>query len=186
MSLGIIAEKVVEVAEVVEETEIADKLAEIQESCSNLIEKHVRKAETISKLKSVDSWLHEVNPKFNRFDVDSPYSINCGGVTLSVYGRLQGIDGLVATADNIRTVEEMEAITGKTQVIMSPEAIKEYLLDQGSGAHVIVGVHRYIGPGHWFNAANIEGRIVAIDGQCREIQDWPPDYGDIRCWHISV
>ena len=57
---------------------------------------------------------------------------------------------------------------------------------QGDGAHAIIGIDRAEGPGHWFNAACIDGKVVAIDGQSGEILDWPPDYGDVVNWEMSV
>ena len=59
-------------------------------------------------------------------------------------------------------------------------------LAQGDGAHAIIGIDRAEGPGHWFNAACIDGKVVAIDGQTGEIRDWPPDYGDVVNWEMSV
>ncbi len=80
----------------------------------------------------------------------------------------------------------MNALTGMEQVTMTPEEIQQTLLDQGNGAHAIIGIDRADGPGHWFNAANIDGKVVAIDGQTGEISDWPPDYGDVTNWDMSM
>ena len=32
----------------------------------------------------------------------------------------------------------------------------------------------------------VDGKVVAIDGQTGEILDWPPDYGDVVNWEMSV
>ncbi len=29
-------------------------------------------------------------------------------------------------------------------------------------------------PGHWFNAVNYQGKVLAVDGQGARFQDWPP------------
>ena len=73
-----------------------------------------------------------------------------------------------------------------TQVSMSPAEIERRLLEQGDGAHAIIGIDRAEGPGHWFNAACIDGRVVAIDGQTGEITEWPPDYGNVVNWEMSI
>lgn len=78
------------------------------------------------------------------------------------------------------------ALTGLEQVSMSPEEIEATLLGAGDGAHAIIGIDRAEGPGHWFNAACIDGKVVAIDGQTGEITDWPPDYGDVVNWEMSM
>lgn len=137
-------------------------------------------------LNDIQSWLGDINPNFDAFDPDSPYCNNCGSCALAVYKRLEGDTESVASAENIGYNEEMEALTGMEQVSMSPEEIERSLLTQGDGAHAIIGIDRAEGAGHWFNAANIGGRIVAIDGQTGEIRDWPPDYGDVVNWEMSV
>ena len=69
---------------------------------------------------------------------------------------------------------------------MSPDEIRDRLLAEGDGAHAIIGIDRAEGPGHWFNAACMDGKVVAIDGQTGEITDWPPDYGDVVNWEMSI
>jgi hypothetical protein len=93
---------------------------------------------------------------------------------------------LLATANNINYNSEMEALTGMEQVSMSPDEIEMRLLAEGDGAHAIIGIDRAQGPGHWFNAACIDGRVVAIDGQSGDICEWPPDYGDVVNWEMSI
>ena len=141
---------------------------------------------TLERLHNVEEWIGEINPNYDPFDVNSPYCTNCGSCAYAVYRRLLGETDAVASAVNIPYNSQMEALTGMRQVPMSPEAIKQYLLEQGSGAHAIIGIDRAYGAGHWFNAANIDGRIVAIDGQTGEVVDWPPDYGDVVNWEISI
>ena len=137
-------------------------------------------------LEEIQSWLGDINPNFDAFDPESPYCNNCGSCALAVYRRLEGDTTSCASAENIGYNEEMEAITGMEQVSMSPEEIERTLLEQGDGAHAIIGIDRAEGPGHWFNAACVDGRVVAIDGQTGEITDWPPDYGDVVNWEMSV
>ncbi len=135
----------------------------------------------------MQNWLTDINPNYDPFDYESPYSNNCGSCSLAVYQRLEGIDdSSVASAENIGYNHEMNAITGMEQVSMSPSEIEQRLLEQGDGSHAIIGVDRAEGPGHWFNAACMNGKVVAIDGQTGEITDWPPDYGNVVNWEMSI
>lgn len=140
----------------------------------------------IAALENLDGWLKDINPNYDAFDIDSPYCNNCGSCAYAVYQRLEGNPDICATAENIGYNSEMEALTGMDQVSMSPQEIEACLLEQGDGAHAIIGIDRSYGPGHWFNAACIDGKVVAIDGQSGEINDWPPDYGDVVNWEMSV
>lgn len=140
----------------------------------------------IVETNEIEGWLKEINPGYDPFDMDSPYCNNCGSCAYAVHRRLEGDTEIVATAENIGYNSEMEALTGMEQISMSPTEIAERLLEQGEGAHAIIGVDRAEGPGHWFNAAVMDGKVVAIDGQSGEINDWPPDYGDVVNWEMSV
>ena len=135
---------------------------------------------------NVNDWISEINPHFDPYDLNSAYDNNCGSCAFAVHQRFEGDMDIVATTDNIGTIEEMNAVTGMEQVAMTPDEIQQTLLDQGNGAHAIIGIDRADGPGHWFNAANIDGKVVAIDGQTGEITDWPPDYGDVTNWDMSM
>ena len=139
-----------------------------------------------SNKENIQEWLGEINPNFDPFDADSEYSNNCGSCSFAVFQRLEGDNEIVATANNIDTPAEMNEITGMEQVSMSPEEIQEYLISQGSGSHGIVGIDRAEGPGHWFNAYYDGEKVVAIDGQTGETQPWPPNYGNVTNWDISV
>ena len=134
----------------------------------------------------VENWLSDVNPNYDPNDIDSPYCNNCGSCAYAVNQRLEGNTDITATAENIGYDSEMEALTGMDMVSMSPDDIRDRLLAEGDGAHAIIGIDRAEGCGHWFNAACIDGKVVAIDGQSGEILDWPPDYGDVVNWEMSV
>lgn len=140
----------------------------------------------VQPLSDIDGWLGDINPNFDAFDPESPYCNNCGSCALAVYNRLNGDTDACATAENIGYNDEMNALTGMEQVAMSPEDIESRLLEEGDGAHAIIGIDRAEGPGHWFNAACVDGKVVAIDGQSGEVMDWPPDYGDVVNWEMSV
>lgn len=135
----------------------------------------------------VDNWLKDINPNFDPYDISSPYRSNCGSCAVAVERRLNGESDVVASAENIGTVWEMERLTGMDQVPMTPNEIRDYLLEHGPGSHGIVGIDRSYGQGHWFNAlCTDDSTVIAIDGQTGEIFDWPPDYGDVTSWDFSV
>ena len=140
----------------------------------------------IPSSENLSEWIGDINPNFDEFDLESPYSNNCGSCALAVYQRLEGNPDSVADAENIPYDTDMEALTGMEQVSMSPWDIEKTLLEEGEGAHAIIGIDRAEGPGHWFNAVNIDGVVKAVDGQTGEITDWPPDYGDVVNWEMSV
>lgn len=133
----------------------------------------------------VGGWLSDVNPKFDPWDVDSPYSSNCGSCALAVENRLNGNSDSVAT-DSTLSIEEMEQQTGMEQVSMQPDEIEQYLISQGPGSHAIIGIDRSEGPGHWFNAYYDGEKVYALDGQTGTTEGWPPDYGDVVNWDVSV
>lgn len=143
----------------------------------------------LSDMKTVDDvsrWLSDINPNYDAFDPESPYCNNCGSCAYAVHQRLEGNPDICATENNIGYNSEMEALTGMEQVSMSPSEIEQRLLAEGDGAHAIIGIDRAQGAGHWFNAACLNGKVVAIDGQSGEVMDWPPDYGDVVNWEMSV
>lgn len=187
-----IASEAAEAADIVDVTEIsrrlvAERLNEISRGNDAEWFNSLKGAEVTARLRNINSWIGEINPNFDPFDIDSPYCNNCGCCALSIYSRLEGIGKICATDINIPRDPQMEAIIGKKFIPMTPEAIEQYMLDRGTGAHEIIGINRYSGPGHWFNVANIDGRVVAIDGQDGSIRGWPPEhYGDIAEWEISV
>lgn len=142
--------------------------------------------DSASEVNELSEWLGDINPNFDPYDIESPYCNNCGSCAYAVYRRLEGDTEICATAENIGYNDEMTALTGMEQVSMSPEEIQNNLLEQGEGAHAIIGIDRAEGPGHWFNAICKDGKVYAIDGQTGEIADWPPDYGDVVNWEMSV
>ena len=162
---------------------------DLSEEVDSVSAAELSEAEEVSEVRPIDEmdkWLEDINPNFDPFDINSPYCNNCGSCAYAVYQRLEGNNEICATAENIGYNEQMEALTGMEQVSMSPQEIETRLLEQGDGAHAIIGIDRVTGPGHWFNAANIGGKVVAIDGQSGEITDWPGVYGNVKNWEMSI
>ena len=130
--------------------ELAGKVSSSQLDATNAVQEI--DVTDVPKLEDVSDWINDINPNYDPFDWQSPYSNNCGSCAFAVEQRLDGNTDISATSENIGTIEEMNKITGMEQVAMSPDEIKDYLVSQGPGSHGIVGIDRVSGPGHWFNA----------------------------------
>lgn len=136
----------------------------------------------VQSIESVMSWITSINPNPRN---DPRRSVNCGQCAAAVYKRLSG-EGDVVAGLGTYSIEEMNSITGRTQTSMTPEQIERHLVSQGAGAHAVVGVDRASGAGHWFNAYYDGHRVCTIDGQGGLVEGWPPDYGNVVHWDVSV
>lgn len=138
-------------------------------------------------LDQINSWIQSINPNP---DHDPRRSVNCGKCAAAVFHRLNGNNS--ATADlGTYSISEMNSITGRTQTTMTPQQIENYLRTQGAGSHVVVGVDRDSGAGHWFNAFFDGNNVYTIDGQGGTMEEWPPDYsdpvlGNVTHWDASI
>ena len=136
----------------------------------------------VQSIESIKNWIESVNPNPHN---DPRRTVNCGQCAAAVFRRLDGDDDAVAKLGTF-SIEEMNQITGKTQTTMNPNQIRDYLESEGPGSHVVVGVDRSEGAGHWFNAYYDGFQVYTIEGQTGEIHGWPPDYGDVVHWDVSV
>ncbi len=138
-------------------------------------------------LEDIQSWLSDINPNYDEFDISSPYSHNCGSCAFAIFQRMEGKNPKAcASAINIGFNDQMEALTGLKMVKTTPGEIENILLSEGNGAHAIIGIDRDCGPGHWFNAVCMNNKVYAIDGQSGQVFDWPPDYGNVVNWEMSM
>ena len=147
------------------------------------------KTVTRQTIQDISSWLKEINPNYyNPFIParNNPYHVNCGSCAFAVENRLQGNTDIVATDKNIGTDAGMEAATGKKCVYMDVNDIAQRLINMGPGSHLICGINRNRGPGHWFNAFYDGKKVYTIDGQTGEVYDWPHDYCDVAEWCALV
>lgn len=133
-------------------------------------------------VQQVKSWIGKINPNPNN---DPRRTVNCGQCAAAVYQRMNGNNNAVAGLGTY-SISEMNAITGRTQTTMTPEQIASYLQTQGAGAHVVVGVDRASGAGHWFNAFYDGRQVYTIEGQGGTVNGWPPDYGNVVHWDVSI
>lgn len=144
--------------------------------------------ENIGKLPpSIDeirSWIRDINPKY-RGDPYDPFSMNCGSCALAVFRKLEGGELKQATTRTY-SVEEINQLTGRVHVPMTPEQIRSYLIAQGIGAHAVIGIDREGMPGHWFNAYYDGEDVYTIDGQTGMVGRWPPYEPCAFYWDIGI
>ena len=133
-------------------------------------------------IQEVNSWVGKINPNPNN---DPRRNINCGQCAAAVYQRMNGDTNATAGVGTY-SISEMNEITGHTQTTMTPEQIESHLMEQGAGAHVVVGVDRVNGAGNWFNAFYDGRQVYTIEGQVGCVNGWPPDYGDVVHWDASI
>jgi hypothetical protein len=120
-------------------------------------------------------WVGDINPGYGdptRADRDR----NCADCTRSVErnwrGESQVAAGLVPSTGewNQRT----EDWSGSRFEKMNFSDIESRLAAGGHGSSAMIGVDWRGGGGHYFNAVNSEGEILAVDGQTGLVEGWPP------------
>lgn len=160
----------------------------LSEANTKVLERRDRDIEAAQiKLKEMISWIAEINPNFNPYDPQSAYQRNCGSCALAVHNRLKGYKDVVAGRINIAPQDEdMEELTGLRCAYMDPGDIENILRSRGPGSELIVGVNRYEGSGHWFNAYYDGNKVYTVDGQIGKIMDWPHDYQGVSDWCALV
>lgn len=137
-------------------------------------------------LSDVQSWIGSINPNYDPYDYKSPYNVNCGKCALAVFNRLNGSQTATAGVGTL-SIPAMNSATGLTQKRMSPDQIRDTLIANGPGSHAVIGVDRAFGSGHWFNAFTPDGQnVYVIDGQSGTISPWPPNYGHVVTWDMSM
>ncbi|OBF43318.1 hypothetical protein A5719_09535 [Mycolicibacterium peregrinum] len=123
----------------------------------------------------IGQWLPDINHGPGMDPFDPARAINCGQCAFAVDQRLAGMTPDASAGLGTLSVPEMEAATGLRQVPATPSEIEQYLINQGTGAHTVVGVDRAGAAGHWFNAYYDGTKVYAVDGQTGQILGWPPN-----------
>ena len=136
----------------------------------------------VQSVESIGKWLKEINPNPQN---DMKRYENCGKCAAAVFMRLNGNQSAFAGIGTY-SIRQMNKLTGKTQTAMTPDQIRDFLIAQGPGSHAVVGVDRASGAGHWFNAYYDGHQVYTIDGQDGSISGWPPNYGKVVHWDVSI
>lgn len=142
-------------------------------------------------ISEIQQWLPEINHGPGTDPFDPARAVNCGQCALAVDQRLTGTVPDASAGLGTLSVPEMEAATGLRQAPATPAEIEQYLVNQGKGAHTVVGVDRANGfAGHWFNAYYDGSRVYAVDGQTGKIVGWPPNMdlpnAPVTVWDMGV
>lgn len=126
-------------------------------------------------VEDIHQWLPEINHGPGMDPFDPARAVNCGQCALAVDQRLTGAMPDASAGLGTLSIPEMESATGLRQVPATPSEIEQYLINQGAGAHTVIGVDRAGAAGHWFNAYYDGTKVYAVDGQTGEIVGWPPN-----------
>lgn len=119
-------------------------------------------------------WLADIYPGRERGDRLN----NCGECARAVDSTWHGLPAVAAELANRRVGGERPAVmnewAGQSPESASMAAIWQRLRELGPGSSAVVGFDREDAPGHWFNAVNHEGTVLAVDGQAARFEEWPP------------
>ncbi|MGD0703120.1 MAG: toxin glutamine deamidase domain-containing protein [Trebonia sp.] len=126
-------------------------------------------------------WLGDVNPD----KADPGRGNNCGECSRAVARTWFGDTVAVAAAmaDGGAAGEpagRMAEWAGRAPAPMSMAQIGERLAVLGPGSLAVVGADWKTGGGHWFNAVNDRGNVLAVDGQRGRCGPWPPSVAGVR------
>jgi Papain fold toxin 1, glutamine deamidase len=119
-------------------------------------------------------WLTDIYPGRERRERPN----NCGECARAVDSTWHGTPTAAAELANRKVGGERPAIMTEW-ANGSPEPasmadIERRLRELGHGSSAVVGFDREDAPGHWFNAVNHDGKVLAVDGQAARFEEWPP------------
>jgi hypothetical protein len=119
-------------------------------------------------------WVGDIYPGRDRNERPN----NCGECARAVDTTWHGTPAAAAELANRRVGGEWPAVmtewAGRSPEQATMAQIGRRLLELGPGSSAVVGFDRADAPGHWFNAVNHQGTVLAVDGQGAQFQDWPP------------
>jgi hypothetical protein len=129
----------------------------------------------------LEGWLGGVNPDKG----DPGRGNNCGECARAVASTWFGDTVAVAAAmaDGGAAGEpagRMAEWAGRAPAPVSMAGIGERLAVLGPGSLAVVGADWRFGGGHWFNAVNDAGTVLAVDGQRGRCGPWPPSAAGVR------
>jgi hypothetical protein len=120
-------------------------------------------------------WLTDTNPDMAN---NRGRQNNCGECARAVartwFGDAVTPAALADAGAHGEPTGRMPEWAGRTPVPASMAEIGRRLERLGAGSLAIVGFDRYNRSGHWFNAVNLDGAVLAVDGQSGKFGTWPP------------
>jgi Papain fold toxin 1, glutamine deamidase len=115
-------------------------------------------------------------PRSSRASYERPD--NCGECARAVDSTWHGTPAAPAELANRRIGGERPSVmsewAGRSPEPASMGEIGRRLRELGPGTSAVVGFDRAGAPGHWFNAVNYQGTVLAVDGQAARYEKWPP------------
>jgi hypothetical protein len=119
-------------------------------------------------------WIADIYPGRDRHERPN----NCGECARAADSTWHGAPAAAAELANRRAGGERPAVmsewAGQSPEPASMADIGRRLRELGPGSSAVVGFDREDAPGHWFNAVNHEGTVLAVDGQAAQFEEWPP------------
>ncbi|MGH9213390.1 MAG: toxin glutamine deamidase domain-containing protein [Acidimicrobiales bacterium] len=119
-------------------------------------------------------WIVDRNPGYP----DAGRMTNCGDCTRASELTWRGIDTQAGAHTDPPSGGEplvvMDRWSPGERVVTSYDGIKDRLEALGPGSSALVAAYWKRGGGHWFNAFNDNGVVVAADGQSARSEPWPP------------
>jgi hypothetical protein len=119
-------------------------------------------------------WVGDIYPGRDRHERPN----NCGECARAADSTWHGLPAAAAELASRRVGGERPAVmaewAGRPPEPASMADIGQRLRELGPGSSAVVGFDRADAPGHWFNAVNYEGAVLAVDGQSARFEDWPP------------
>jgi hypothetical protein len=119
-------------------------------------------------------WVDAINP-----DRAAPgRNNNCGECARATELAWRGVPAQAAAYADASAPGERDARmaqwSGHELAAADFDTIQQKVLDGGHGTSALVAVSWEEGGGHWFNAVNHEGVVLAVDGQRGSVEQWPP------------
>jgi hypothetical protein len=128
----------------------------------------------VERPEALGDWLANTNPDMAN---NRGRRNNCGecarAVTRTWFGDAVTPAALADVKSSGEPTGRMSEWAGQKPVPASMTEIGRRLEELGAGSLAIVGFDRP-GFGHWFNAVNQDGTILAVDGQTGKFGIWPP------------
>ncbi|HEX4094521.1 MAG TPA: toxin glutamine deamidase domain-containing protein [Trebonia sp.] len=125
-------------------------------------------------------WLREINDDWRLPGRRN----NCGECARAVHSTWHGEATAAAALSDPRSDGEptrrMAEWADRRPVPATMTEVGRRLAELGPGSSAIVGCDWTDGGGHWFNAVNDGGTVLAVDGQRNRVEPWPPSYRGVR------
>ena len=120
-----------------------------------------------------EGWIEAIYPGRERQERPN----NCGDCARAADSTWHGVPAVAAELTGRARGERPAVMTewaGRAPEPASMTEIGRRLSELGPGSSAVVGFDRNGAPGHWFNAVNHQGAVLAVDGQSVRFEDWPP------------